>query len=114
MLPSGVSLSDYAGANGFLGTATEADIAALHKALETGYAVGLDNRGTGGANLRVESLENSLKVLTFTDKHLRFWKKAVKTAAYSTVEEFNQLLSYGNLGQGGWIREAELPQDTDS
>lgn len=114
MFGSNVSLSDYQGLNGFLGTATDADIAALHKALETGYAVGLDNRGTGGANFRVESLEQSLKVMTFTDKHLKFWKKAVKTAAYSTVEEFNQLLSYGNLGQGGWIREAELPQTTDS
>ncbi len=114
MFGSGVSLSDYAGANGFLGTATDADIAALHKALETGYAVGLDNRGSGGANLRVESLESSLKVMTFSDKHLKFWKKAVKSAAYSTVEEYNQLLSYGNLGQGGWIREAELPQATDS
>ena len=114
MFGSGVSLSDYTGANGFLGTASDADIAALQKALETGYAVGLDNRGSGGANLRVESLESSLKVLTFSDKHLKFWKKAVKSAAYSTVEEYNQLLSYGNLGQGGWIREAELPQSTDS
>ncbi len=114
MFGSGVSLSDYSGANGFLGTATDADIAALHKALETGYAVGLDNRGAGGANLRVESLEQSLKVMTFSDKHVKFWKKAVKSAAYSTVEEYNQLLSYGNLGQGGWIREAELPQATDS
>ncbi len=114
MFGQGVSLSDYNGANGFLGTASEGDIAALHKALETGYAVGLDNRGAGGANLRVESLESSLKVMTFSDKHLKFWKKAVKSAAYSTVEEYNQLLSYGNLGQGGWIREAELPQSTDS
>jgi len=114
MFGSGVSISDYAGQNGFLGTASDADIAALHKALETGYAVGLDNRGSGGANLRVESLEQSLKVMTFSDKHIKFWKKAVKSAAYSTVEEYNQLLSYGNLGQGGWIREAELPQNTDS
>ena len=114
MFGSGVSISDYAGQNGFLGTASDADIAALHKALETGYAVGLDNRGSGGANLRVESLEASLKVMTYSDKHIKFWKKAVKSAAYSTVEEYNQLLSYGNLGQGGWIREAELPQGTDS
>ena len=107
-----MSLSDYAGANGFLGTASDADIAALHKALETGYAVGLDNRGSGGSNLRVESLEQSLKVMTFSDKHLKFWKKAVKSAAYSTVKvQPASLLRH--LGQGGWIREAEL-QSTDS
>lgn len=99
--------------NGFngAGIASEAQISALQKALETGYDIGPNQ--TGGAALRVESLESSLKVLTYTSSHIKFWKKIHKSPAYSTTEEYNELSSYGGQATP-WVREGELPQASDS
>ena len=108
MLPQ-VSLRDYDGLNGF-GTSTLGDVNELSKALSAGYQV---SNQTGGSALRVESLESSLKVVTFTNKHIKLWKKIPKSPAYSTVEEYNVLSQYGSQGFG-FTREGELPQDQDS
>jgi len=99
------------------------DVQAINKALEgigspgemvAGNAFGSSNYGaTGAQSLRVESLDSSLKVITFTDKHINFWKDIPKTPAYSTVEEYNQLSSYGNQ-TGGFLSEGELPYQTNS
>lgn len=99
-----------AGMSGF-GAGTEQDIAELSKALEAGYQTGLGK--TGGSALRVESLEASLKVITYTSSHIKFWKKIPKSPAYSTVEEYNQLINYGG-SQNPFVQEGELPQATDT
>jgi hypothetical protein len=96
------------------------DVQAINKALEgaesvgisTGYAFGGTDQ-TGGGALRVESLDSSLKVITFTDKHINFWKDIPKSPAYSTVEEYNQLTTYGTQ-TGGFVGEGELPYATQS
>jgi hypothetical protein len=93
------------------GAGSEADIAELSKALEAGYQVGAGK--TGGSALRVESLEASLKVLTYTSSHVKLWKKMPKSPAYSTVEEYNQLTDYGG-DSSPFVQEGELPQATDS
>lgn len=98
------------GMSGF-GAGTDADIAELSKALEAGYQTGAGK--TGGSALRVESLEASLKVLTYTSSHIKFWKKIPKSPAYSTVEEYNQLINYGGT-QNPFVQEGELPQATDT
>lgn len=110
-----VSMQDYAGFGQGFGNASAADVAELNKALTTGaYAQANGVAGqTNGAALQVESLENSLKVLTYSDQHVKFWKKISKTPAYSTVEEYNQLLSYGS-NSGGFIPEGMLPETDDS
>ena len=105
-----ISLADYDGLNGF-GASSMNDVAELTKALSAGYAVANQQ---GGAALRVESLESSLKVVTFTNKHIKLWKKMPKSPAYSTVEEFNVLSQYGATGAFGFTREGELPQSQDS
>lgn len=99
------------------------DVQAINKALEgigspgemvAGNSFGSSNYGTTGAqSLRVESLDSSLKVITFTDKHINFWKDVPKSPAYSTVEEYNQLSSYGTQ-TGGFLSEGELPYQTNS
>ena len=66
MVPQ-ISLKDYDGLNGF-GASTMGDVNELSKALSAGYQV---SNQTGGSALRVESLEASLKVVTFTNKHIR-------------------------------------------
>lgn len=77
-----ISLRQYEGLNGF-GTVPAQDVNELQKALEAGYQV---TSQTGGSALRVESLEASLKVVTFTNNHIKLWKKVPKSPAYSTVK----------------------------
>ena len=108
-----VGLSSFqnstAGMSGF-GIGSQQEVAELQKALEAGYQ--LTNQ-TGGSALRVESLEASLKVLTYTSSHIKLWKKIPKSPAYSTVEEYNQLTTYGG-NQSPFLQEGELPQATDT
>jgi hypothetical protein len=83
----------------------------LNKALDPGY----DNPPTtGGGALRVESLENTLKVVTYQMKHLRFWPVITKLPAYSTVEEYNRLENYGNTDAGGFFVSGGLPETQDT
>ena len=109
MLPQ-ISLKDYDGLNGF-GTSSVGDVNELSKALSAGYQV---SNQTGGSALRVESLEASLKVVTWSNRHIKLWKKIPKSAAYSTVEEYNVLSQYGASGAFGFTREGELPGTQDS
>jgi len=104
-----ISLRHYEGLNGF-GSASMQDVADLNKALEAGYQI---TNQTGGSALRVESLEASLKVVTYTNHHIKLWKKIPKSPAYSTVEEYNQLISYGGTNYA-FTQEGELPPSTDT
>jgi hypothetical protein len=98
------------GLSGF-GTGDQADVGELVKALTAGYQVGAGR--TGGSALRVESLEASLKVLTYTASHIKFWKKIPKSVAYNTVEEYTQLTQYGT-GGFPFVQEGELGQEQSS
>lgn len=106
-----ISLSNYQALGSGFGIGSQDDVQALTKALEAGYQTGANLQG--GNALRVESLEASLKVLTYTSSHIKFWKKIPKSPAYSTVEEYNQLTDYGG-DQSPFVREGELPQATDT
>ncbi len=66
-----------------------------------------------GAPLKVESLDSTLKMITFGENEIVLWKKIPKLPAYNTVEEYNQLISYGQ-DRGGFITEGELPVEEDS
>ena len=105
-----IGLDHYAGLTAFGMPQTEDQIRDLKKALEAGYQV---SGQTGGSALRVESLEASLKVLTFSARHLALWRKIPKSPAYSTVEEYNQLIKYGSQ-DGGFTLEGELPEESSS
>lgn len=110
-----VTMADYANFGNGFGMGSMQDLTQLNKALDTGnygYANGVSGQ-VNGAALQVESLENSLKVLTYSEKQVVFWKKIYKAPAYSTVEEYNQLLSYGSEG-GGFVSEGKLPDTEDS
>lgn len=107
----GVSLNHYNDqqVSGF-GAGQMGDVHDLQKALEAGYQI---SGQTGGSSLRVESLEGSLKVVTHTAHHIKFWKKIPKSPAYSTVEEYNQLVDYGSTASA-FVAEGELPPSQDS
>jgi hypothetical protein len=104
-----ISLSHYDGLNGF-GSVPMQSVQSLKKALEAGYQV---TNQTGGGALRVESLESTLKVVTFSDQHIKFWKKIPKSPAMSTVEEYNEVSAYGPAGSA-FTLEGELPSATDT
>jgi len=108
-----IGLSAFSATNGYNGpgSASQSELEALSKALQAGYQVGSGK--TGGSSLRVESLEASLKVVTYSSSHIKFWKKIPKSPAYSTVEEYNELSDYGGSATP-WIGEGELPQASDS
>lgn len=106
----GVSLSDYEGIEGF-GVAPLSDVIELQKALEAGFQI---SSQTGGGALRVESLEASLKVLTYTQNEFKLWQDIPKLPAYSTVEEYNELQTYGNEDQGLALPEGHLPEEDDT
>lgn len=115
----GVSLNDYknGGYDGqtFFNNPT-GELADLQKALEAGSITGretTDSLTASGSPLKVESLENSLKVLQFKENDIAFWKRIPKLPAFNTVEEFNQLNSYGSTA-GIFTREGELPREEDS
>jgi len=111
-----VSWRDYEGVEGFYGQASPTELNDLRKALVAGNAInppGSVVAGDGFA-LRVESLERTLKNTTFRAEHIRLWRAIPKRPGYNTVEEFNQIQSYGSLDTGAFLEEGALPNETDA
>jgi hypothetical protein len=109
MGPTDVALFDSA-------NTTQEQLNELSKALEAGDITGretTDLTSASGAPLKVESLDRTLKLITFKESDIVLWKKIPKLPAYNTVEEYNQLASYG-ADRGGFITEGELPVEEDS
>lgn len=112
-----INLADYGyqGANGY-GQGNQAEVDALNKALAAGEITGRETANmtdASGSPLKVESLEKTLKHLTFRESDIRLWKDIPKKPAYNTVEEYNQQVSYGQ-DRGGFNAEGELPEEEDS
>jgi len=84
----------------------------INKALTAGYAQDVVSQSGGGA-LRVESLDSTLKIVSFLEKNIVFYNDIPKTKAYNTVEEYNLLSKYGGRG-GFFINEGGLPRTEDS
>lgn len=94
------------------GASDAATVAELNKALTTGYAVTPGTQSGGGA-LRVESLDSTLKIVSFLEKNIVLFNDIPKSKAYNTVEEYNLLSKYGGKG-GFFIEEGGLPRTEDS
>ncbi len=118
----GLNLADYAKAavnNGqasFAGGSSMEELSQLNKALEAGSITGRDTNNlttASGAPLKVESLDKTLKHITFKEDNIVLWKNIPKKSAFNTVEEYNQLTSYGQQ-RGGFYNEGELPNTEDS
>ena len=77
-----VSWRDYEGVEGF-GASTQNDVDDLNKALTSGQSINPPGSVTAGDGfaLRVESLERTLKNVTFKMDHIRFWKNIPKLPA---------------------------------
>jgi hypothetical protein len=91
------------------GASTMAELAELRKALD----IGVTDPPTGYDSLRVESLEATLKLLTYRAEHIRLWQQIPKSQAFSTIEEYNRLEQYGG-GGGVFNPSGVLPEEEDS
>jgi len=108
-----VSMDAYA--PGYLsqfGPEAQNQLASLNKALMT---TGLNGVGTpgDGSPIRVQSLEQMLRVITFTMSDLRLWPQIQKVPAYNVVEEYNILRAYGGRS-GLFAGEGALQPANDS
>lgn len=113
-----INLQDYGyeSRNAGFGTSSQEEVNQLNKALEATEITGRQTTNltdASGAPLKVESLERTLKHLTFRESDIVLWKNLPKKPAYNTVEEYNQLSSYG-ADRGGFTNEGELPDEEDS
>ena len=87
------------------GTVSQEQLDALLKSLSTGTDAydAAPSTLTGGTALMVESLDASLKSVTFSMKNLKLWPRIPKDRAYNTVEEYNRITSYGETQNGGFF-----------
>jgi hypothetical protein len=110
-----VSWKDYDGVDGF-GLGNQQGVDELNKALSAGQEINPPGSAVAGDGfaMRVESLERTLKNTTFKMDNIRFWKAIPKLPAYNTVEEHNEISSYGENPDAGWISEGDLPESDDS
>lgn len=115
----GLNLQDYAASlqgGASFGNGSMGDVDQLNKALEAGSITGretTDSTTASGSPLKVESLDKNLKHITFKESDIVLWKMLPKKSAYNTVEEYNQLVDYGQQ-RGGFYNEGELPVEEDS
>jgi hypothetical protein len=89
------------------GLVSAADVEALNKAITAGYGgAGKPTDLTYGGVLQAESLEATLKSVTFDMKNLKMWPAISVDKAYNLFEQYNRLISYGSdsvpyIGEGG-------------
>jgi hypothetical protein len=91
------------------------DVADLAKSMTAGQIQGGAQIGTPSAgigNLMMESLDKTIKALSFKESDLVFWRQIPQKTAYSTVEEFVQQKSYGSKG-GAFFGEGNMPLEND-
>lgn len=95
------------------GLVSQSDIEALNKAITAGYGgAGKPTDLVYGGVIQAESLETTLKSVTFDMKNLKFWPAISVDKAYNLFEQYNRLISYGGdtvpyIGEGGAPLESD-------
>jgi hypothetical protein len=96
------------------GVVTPDEIEALSKALTAGYGgAGKPTDLTYGGVIQTESLETTLKSVTYDMKNLKFWPAVSIDKAHNLFEQYNRLTSYGS-DSSPYIGEGGAPQEEDS
>jgi hypothetical protein len=96
------------------GATSAQEIDELNKALSAGagYA-GAPTALTGGGALQVESLDASLKSVTYEMKNIKLWPLLAKDQAFNTIEQYNRIDAFGDQSKG-FIAEGALPRSEDA
>jgi hypothetical protein len=96
------------------GLVSQSDVEALNKAITAGYGgAGKPTDLTYGGVLQAESLEATLKSVTFDMKNLKMWPAISVDKAYNLFEQYNRLISYGS-DSAPYIGEGGAPIEEDS
>lgn len=96
------------------GVATPEELENLQKAITAGYGgAGKPTDLTYGGVIQTESLESTLKSVTYDMKNLKFWPAISIDKAYNLFEQYNRLTSYGS-DASPYIGEGGAPQEEDS
>ena len=88
----------------------------LVKAVTASQQTGRDFNNTtadGIGQLKIESLNGTIKVLEGTMKNLRLWGMMPKKTIENTVHEYIQLVKYSNIGRS-FYAEGTLPDEDNS
>lgn len=87
----------------------------LAKTMTIGHANGLNAPGSlvGGSALQMESIDGTLKAVTYDASHLVMWPSIPQDRAYSLVEQYVRTNSYGD-GGSVFVPEAGSPAMNDS
>jgi hypothetical protein len=96
------------------GIVSASDIEALNKAITAGYGgAGKPTDLVYGGVIQAESLEATLKSVTFDMKNLKLWPAIAVDKAYNLFEQYNRLISYGS-DSAPYIGEGGAPIEEDS
>jgi hypothetical protein len=96
------------------GIVSAEEVEALNKAITAGYGgAGKPTDLTYGGVLQAESLESTLKSVTFDMKNLKMWPAISVDKAYNLFEQYNRLIGYGS-DASPYIGEGGAPQESDS
>lgn len=96
------------------GIVSAEEVDALNKAITAGYGgAGKPTDLTYGGVLQAESLESTLKSITFDMKNLKFWPAISVDKAYNLFEQYNRLIGYG-ADSSPYIGEGGAPVEEDS
>src|SRR5574343_609971 len=96
------------------GIVTPDDVENLQKAISAGYGyAGKPTDLTYGGVIQTESLETTLKSVTFDMKNLKMWPAISVDKAYNLFEQYNRLIAYGS-DSAPYIGEGGAPQEEDS
>jgi hypothetical protein len=96
------------------GIVSAEEVERLNKAITAGYGgAGKPTDLTYGGVLQAESLEATLKSVTFDMKNLKFWPALSVDRAFNLFEQYNRLIAYGTDSQP-YIGEGGAAQEDDS
>ncbi len=96
------------------GIVSPEEVENLHKAITAGYGyAGKPTDLTYGCVIQTESLEQTLKSVTFDMKNLKFWPSVSIDKAFNLFEQYNRVTSYGT-DASPYIGEGGAPQESDS
>jgi len=96
------------------GVLTPDDVENLQKAISAGYGyAGKPTDLTYGGVIQTESLETTLKSVTFDMKNLKMWPAISIDKASNLFEQYNRLTSYGS-DSAPYLAEGGAPQEEDS
>jgi len=96
------------------GIVSPEDIESLNKAITAGYGgAGKPTDLVYGGVIQAESLESTLKSVTFDMKNLKLWPAIAVDKAYNLFEQYNRLVGYGS-DSSPYLAEGGAPQEEDS